>query len=242
MRARYGRRERTVRRERADAQSRSTRPARLTRGGGERDSKGLSLLVLALLGGGRVVFLLGLGHALLELLHARAEGLGELRQPVRPEEDEDDDQDHQQFLIAQTKHWGTPFGACNLSAPLPPAQDTSLTHTGGDAAAIEVLQQRDGILARDPQQILDVARSDVLSLAQERDELFLDGVEGRGVKEERLLHADQPSTIQQDLEQFMLLPALETRPPDGLIRARGSGPGLAEVLLDLPKGPLLRLG
>src|SRR5262245_26439575 len=120
MRARYGRRERTVRRERADAQSRSTRPARLTRGGGERDSKGLSLLVLALLGGGRAVFLLGLGHALLELLHARAEGLGELRQPVRPEEDEHDDQDNQQFLIAQTKHWGLLSALVTLARPYPP--------------------------------------------------------------------------------------------------------------------------
>src|SRR6266850_4363429 len=50
-----------------------------------------------------------LAHALLELLHARAERLGEVRQTLGPEEDEDDDEDEQQLLISQTKHGGTPF-------------------------------------------------------------------------------------------------------------------------------------
>src|SRR5574342_376486 len=65
------------------------------------------LVVVLLLCRRRVV--LELGDALLELLDARAQRAGEIRQTLCAEENEDDNEDEQQLLIAQTKHVETPF-------------------------------------------------------------------------------------------------------------------------------------
>src|SRR5262245_29148720 len=60
------------------------------------------LLVLGRLGG--LLFALGP----LELRDALAEAPRQLGELLRPEQEQDDDQDDHQFLIAETEHWGPP--------------------------------------------------------------------------------------------------------------------------------------
>src|SRR6266545_509294 len=57
---------------------------------------------------------------------------------------------------------------------------------------VEVFHQRDGVLAADAQQILHVARPDVLPLPQMADDLVLDFSERLGMEVERLLDPNQP--------------------------------------------------
>src|SRR5512144_2330185 len=87
---------------------RAGRERAASRRAGRRALRLLRLLFLFLLHGGGGVVLGDLAHALLELLHARAQGLGEIRKTLGAEQDQDDDEDEQQFLIPQTEHGGTP--------------------------------------------------------------------------------------------------------------------------------------
>src|SRR5574341_1655461 len=81
----------------------------------------------------------------------------------------------------------------HLNAPLPPAQDPPLADPDGDAPGVEELEQRDGVLAGDAEQVLDVAGTDLLAVAEEPDQLLLDRLEHPGVEEERFLDADEPA-------------------------------------------------
>src|SRR5919109_5541072 len=91
------------------------------------------------------------------------------------------------------------------------AQDSPLADARRDPPRIEEFQQRNRIFPGDPEQILDVAGADLLALAQQRDELFLDRLERFGVEEQRFLHADQPARLEQHLEEVVLLVAAKSR-------------------------------
>src|SRR3977135_3108405 len=99
-----------------------------------------------------------------------------------------------------------------LLPDLPRAQDAPFPDARGDAPLIEKLQKRNRVLPGNAQQILDVGRSDLLALAQERDELRLDRVERAGVKEERFLHPHELAGLHEHLEQLVLFVAAEPRP------------------------------
>src|SRR5688572_15930791 len=84
-------------------------------------------------------------------------------------------------------------------------QDPALADALGDAAGIEVFEQRNRVFARDAQQVLDIGRADLLAIAEQIDEPRLDGFEAAGVKVERLLHADEAAGLDQDLEEHVLV-------------------------------------
>src|SRR6266436_6292802 len=116
---------------------------------------------------------------------------------------------------------------------LGPPQDPALAHPHGDATPVEVLEERDGVLARDPEQVLDVGGADVLALPQERDQLLLDRFQRLRVKEERLLDPYQPLALDQHLKQLVLLVAGDASAGQRFLRARRGGPGAQEIGLDL---------
>src|SRR5262245_34843359 len=81
---------------------------------------------------------------------------------------------------------------------LGPAQDPALALARRDAPSVEVLEERNGVLPGDAEEVLDVAGADLLLLAQEGHDLVLDRREGLGVEEERLLHAQQFLSVHED--------------------------------------------
>src|SRR5262245_45138359 len=111
--------------------------ARRRSAGAGTTGRALGLLVAVLRC--RLVLLLGLVDTLLELLHRRAQRVGQLRQPVGAEEHEHDDQDDEQFLIAKTKHDGLLSERLTLPRARATAQDPPLPDPGGHAPAVEEL-------------------------------------------------------------------------------------------------------
>src|SRR5438445_10866670 len=94
--------------------------------------------------------------------------------------------------------------APHLNALLPPAQDPSFPDPLRHPLAVEILQERDRVLARDAQQILDVGRSDLLLFSKQGDQLALDLPEGVGVEVEALLDPDEPPVGDEELEELAL--------------------------------------
>src|SRR5262245_19749035 len=143
--------------------------ARRRSAGAGTTGRALGLLV-AVLRRRRLLFR-GLVDALLELLHARAQRLGQLRQPVGAEEHEHDDENDEQFLVAQTKHDGLLSERLTLPRARATAQDPPLPDPGGHAPAVEELQEGNRVLPGDPQQVLDVGGTDLLALVEQGHEL-----------------------------------------------------------------------
>src|SRR6185436_17512952 len=88
-----------------------------------RGETGLRLLLVVLLHRRRVV--LQLVDALLELLDAAPERAGEVRQALGAEQDQHDDEDQQQLLVSQTKHWRDSFPFPDAPLPYAPAPGLS---------------------------------------------------------------------------------------------------------------------
>src|SRR5262249_12902310 len=122
---------------------------------------------------------------------------------------------------------------------LPRAQDTPFADARGHPPLIEEFEERYRIFSRNAQQILDVARPDLLALAQERHELGLDGVERLRMEEERLLDPHELAGLDENLEQLMLLVAAHPCAPERFLGARRSGLGAAELALEGIDHPLL---
>src|SRR5437588_5701897 len=95
--------------------------------------------------------------------------------------------------------------ATTVARGLGPAQDPTLALARGHPAPVEVLEEGDGVLARDAEEILDIARADLLLLTQEGDDLLLDQGERLGVEEERLLHAKEPLALDEHAEELVFL-------------------------------------
>src|SRR5437763_5074228 len=125
------------------------------------------------------------------------------------------------------------------SAPLPPAQDPPFAHAGRHAALIEELEERDRVLPGDAKEVLDIRRTDLLALPEHGDELLLDRIERPGVEEERLLDAEEPSRLDEHLEELVLLVPAEARAPERLVRARRCRLRPEALLLDLIHDALL---
>src|SRR5205823_5570272 len=127
----------------------------------------------------------------------------------------------------------------HLSAPLPPAQDPPFAHAGRHAALIEELEERDRVLPGDAKEAFDIRWTDLLALPEHGDELLLDRVERPGVEEERLLDAEEPSRLDEHLEELVFLVPAEARAPERLVRARRCRLRPEELLLDLIHDALL---
>src|SRR5260370_35334462 len=102
----------------------------------------------------------------------------------------------------------------NLSAPLPAAQDPPLADAGRDAPLVEELEERDRVLPRDAEEVLDVPGADLLALAEHGHELRRDRGERPGVGEERPLDAHPPPPLDQHLKELVLLVAPDPGAPD----------------------------
>src|SRR5437899_9256941 len=87
---------------------------------------------------------------------------------------------------------GGPGRPALAAQPSSAAQYATLALAHGDALGVEVLHQRDRILAGDAQEVLHVAGADLLLLLEIRDELGLDDPERLGMEVERLLDPHQP--------------------------------------------------
>src|SRR5713226_4509302 len=126
----------------------------------------------------------------------------------------------------------TPFRA-TLARRYPPRK------TRRSPPRVEELEERDRVLPRDAEEVLDVPGADLLALAEHGHELRLDRVERPGVEEERLLDAHQPPPLDEHLEELVLLVAPDAGAPERLLRARRRRLRAEEVLLDLIHGALL---
>src|SRR5438094_855818 len=110
-----------------------------------------------------------------------------------------------------------------LTLPLPRAQDAPFSDARGDPTLIEEFEKRNGVFPGNAEQVLDIARTDLLALAQHRDELGLDRVERSGVEEERFLDTHELAGLHEDLEELVLLIAGDSGPAQRLFGARRGG-------------------
>src|SRR5262245_6659344 len=133
------------------------------------------------------------------------------------------------------------FRGLHHTPRLPASQDPTLALAHGHAPRVEVLQERNGILPRDAQQVLDVAGADLLLLAQVGHDLVLDGVERRGVEEERLLDAYEALGLHEVLEQLVILAAAHAGAAERLLGARRGRRRVEKLTLDLVDDPPLLL-
>src|SRR5215475_9266623 len=99
------------------------------------------------------------------------------------------------------------FRGLHHTPRLPASQDPTLALAHGHATRVEVLQERNRVLSRDAQQVLDVARADLLPVAKVGDDLVLNRVERRGVEEERLLDSYEAFGVDEVLKQLVILAA-----------------------------------
>src|SRR5215468_5329824 len=89
------------------------------------------------------------------------------------------------------------------------AEDATLALADRHPLRVEVFHERDGVLAADAEQVLDVRGPDFLLLLEVGDDLVADVLERGGVEEERFLDAHEPAVGDQELEQLVLLVALD---------------------------------
>src|SRR2546430_3883793 len=122
---------------------------------------------------------------------------------------------------------------------LPISQDPLLARPDGHPARVQVLEEGDGVLPGDPEEVLDVSRPDLLPLAQEGDDLVLDRVERRGVEVERLLDPDELPALDEELEELVLVAATHAGAAERLFGTRRRRLGLPELLLDTIHDALL---
>src|SRR5437667_11030727 len=99
------------------------------------------------------------------------------------------------------------FRRLHHTPPLPAPQDPLLARPDGHPARVQVLEEGDGVLPGDPEEVLDVSRHDLLPLAQEGDDLVLHRVDRHGVEVERLLDPDELPALDEELEELVLLAA-----------------------------------
>src|SRR5574337_1933411 len=100
------------------------------------------------------------------------------------------------------------------------AEDALVPHPHRDPLAVEVLQQRDGVLPGDPEQVLHVGRADLRLRLEELDELALDLSQDLRVEEERLLDPHEAFVLEEELEEFVLLRPREAGLGQRFLRAR----------------------
>src|SRR5207249_4587100 len=104
---------------------------------------------------------------------------------------------------------------------------------------VQVLEEGDGVLPGDPEEVLNVSRPDLLPLAQEGDDLVLDRVERRGVEVERFLDPDELPALDEGLEELVLVAATHAGAAERLFRTRPRRLRLPELLLDTVHDALL---
>src|SRR5206468_10895073 len=102
-------------------------------------------------------------------------------------------------------------------------QDQLLAASSRDRARVQKLQERTGVLQRSPAQVLDVGRPDLVALAQQRDELRLNRIEGARMEEKRFLHAHELPGLHEHLEKLVLLVTAEPGPAQRLLGTRRGG-------------------
>src|SRR5262249_28032999 len=82
------------------------------------------------------------------------------------------------------------------------------------------------------EQILDVTRTDLLALPQQRDELVLNRLQRDRVEEERLLDAHELARLEEQLEELVLLIPAEAGACERFLRTRRRGRRLAKLALE----------
>src|SRR5215475_7704403 len=143
------------------------------------------------------------------------------------------------FPVRDDPHPTRPVTCCQRRQGSTASQHPALALAHRDALAVEILHQRDGVFARDAQEVLHVAGTDLLLLLEVADQLVLDGPESLGVEVERLLGSHQTTLGHQELEELVTLVSFHAEPTEGLLRARRRRACLEEFRLQAAHHALL---
>jgi len=88
---------------------------------------------------------------------------------------------------------------------------------------------RDGVLPADPEKVLDVGQGRSPSSPSGGYHLVADLWRAAAWKKSGLFHAQEPSVGDEQLEELVLLRALDAEAAQRFLRTWGRGPGAAEV-------------